>query len=592
MTFLHPWLLAGLLAAGVPLLLHLVQRREPPTVVFPAVRYLVDATREHQRRLRIRHWLLLLLRTLLVVALVLAAAGPTVRRSGVTEHAPGALVLVLDNSLSSAAVVDGTPRLDQLVRAAVAVLARATPADAVWLVLADGAARRGDPATLRAALRDLHATTARLDLGQAVQTAGEVLASEALPGEVLVITDLQASALGAAAPRVPVTVARPEGAVPRNIGVASLAAGSQPWSTDGGQVQVTVVGDSGAQATLSLAAGDRPARQALAEVGGTVQVTVTGAAAGWYALRATIQPDELRLDDQRTLGLRMAPLARANCAPAGRFAEAACDVLRANGRLLPGDDIVLGGFGTSASVVLPPADPASLGAVNRELERRGVAWRFGDPAPAAATDSNGLLAPARLFQRLRLVPSGSGRTGVLVTVAGEPWLVRSGKVLLIASRLDTGWTELPFQAEFVPFIDMLLNRLARGEVASLTVAAGEAGTVPDLVSAAVKGSQRWPLEGGGRFAPPDTGLYYLLQGTDTVGALASNPDPRESILQPASDAQVRALWRGARIVPLDKAASAAFSASARGDLRGPLLWFALVLGLSEVGLASVWGRRA
>ena len=35
MTFLHPWLLAGLLAAGVPLLLHLVQRREPPTVVFP-----------------------------------------------------------------------------------------------------------------------------------------------------------------------------------------------------------------------------------------------------------------------------------------------------------------------------------------------------------------------------------------------------------------------------------------------------------------------------------------------------------------------------------------------------------------------------
>ena len=85
MTFLHPWLLAGLLAAGVPLLLHLVQRREPPTVVFPAVRYLLDATREHQRRLRIRHWLLLLLRTLLIVALVLAAAGPTVRRSGVTE---------------------------------------------------------------------------------------------------------------------------------------------------------------------------------------------------------------------------------------------------------------------------------------------------------------------------------------------------------------------------------------------------------------------------------------------------------------------------------------------------------------------------
>ena len=39
-------------------------------------------------------------------------------------------------------------------------------------------------------------------------------------------------------------------------------------------------------------------------------------------------------------------------------------------------------------------------------------------------------------------------------------------------------------------------------------------------------------------------------------------------------------------------ARAAFSAGAHGDLRGPLLWLALVFGLAEVGLASVWGRRA
>ncbi len=592
MTFLHPWLLAGLLAAGVPILLHLVQRREPPTVMFPAVRYLLDATREHQRRLRIRHWLLLLLRTLLVAALVLAAAGPTVRRTGVTGHAPGALVLVLDNSLSSGAVVDGTPRLEQLVRTADAVLARATPADAVWLVLADGTARRGDPGTLRASLRDLAPSTTRLDLGLAVQAAGEVLAAQPLTGEIIVVTDLQASALSAADPQVPLTVARPSGRVPRNIGVAELATGPQPWSTDGGQVLVTVAGDSGGQVPLSLAAGDRPARQALATVGSAVQVAIPGGPAGWYAVRASVQPDELRLDDHRVLGLRMAPLARAACDGAGRFAAAACDVLRANGRLLPGNDVVLGGYGSAASVILPPADPASLGAVNRELERRGMPWRFGDAAPAATTDSTALLAPVRLFQRLRLVPSGSGRTGVLVTAGGEPWLVRSGSLLLIGSRLDTAWTALPFQADFVPFIDVLLNRLARGEVASLSVVAGDGATVPDLVSAAMKGSERWPLEGGGRFSPPDTGLYVLLQGADTVGMLAANPDPRESMLQQASDRQVRALWRGASVIPLEAAAPAAFSASARGDLRGPLLWLALVLGLAEVGLASVWGRRA
>ena len=80
---------------------------------------------------------------------------------------------------------------------------------------------------------------------------------------------------------------------------------------------------------------------------------------------------------------------------------------------MPGDDIVLGGFGAGASVVLPPADPAALGAVNRELERRGVAWRFGDPAPAGRHRQQQRRSPRRaLFQRLRLVPSGSGRSGV------------------------------------------------------------------------------------------------------------------------------------------------------------------------------------
>src|SRR5215208_390571 len=92
-SFLHPWVLAGLAAAAIPILLHLLAHREPPTVVFPAVRYLVTTTQEHQRRLKLQNWLLLLLRTLLIVLLVLAAAAPSVPRSGVPGHAPRELVL-------------------------------------------------------------------------------------------------------------------------------------------------------------------------------------------------------------------------------------------------------------------------------------------------------------------------------------------------------------------------------------------------------------------------------------------------------------------------------------------------------------------
>jgi hypothetical protein len=86
-------------------------------------------------------------------------------------------------------------------------------------------------------------------------------------------------------------------------------------------------------------------------------------------------------------------------------------------------------------------------------------------------------------------------------------------------------------------------------------------------------------------------VYYLVAGRDTVGAISVNPDARESRLARASDGQARRLWKGARVVPLAEASEVAFSSSSRGDLRGPLLWTALVVGMMEVGLASAWRRR-
>jgi hypothetical protein len=555
------------------------------------VRYLQQATREHQRRLRVQHWLLLLLRTLLVVALVLAAAGPSVPRRGVAGHAPSAMVLIVDNSASSAAVAGGTVRLDLLREAARAVLARATPSDAVWLVTADGVPRRGDPTQLRATLDALTPAPVRLDLGATLSSAGEILASVGGPAEVMVVSDLQRSALTAARVERPVTVLRPGDEPPRNLGISRLEPASQPWSTDGGVVTVHVAGDSGVRAPVRVALEGRSPREALVESGAARPLVLAGAAPGWRALVATLEPDEFRVDDRRAATVRVAPLAQADCSAGGRFAQFACAVLMANGRLGRGREVVVGGFGAVGSVITPPADAASVGALNRELARRGVAWQFGDPLGPGATDSGAVVGRVRVTNRLGLVPRGSGRTGVLATVGGTPWLVRDGAVTLLGSRLDTAWTDLPLTAGFVPFMDLLLNRLARGEYAILDVPVGLAAPVPDLVTSVVHGAVQWPVEGGGRFAPPDTGLYYLLRGTDTLGALAANLDPRESLLAQATDREVRSLWPGAVTGSLGDAAALAFTAGARSDLRGPLLWLALALGLAELALASAWGRR-
>src|SRR5207302_826857 len=75
-TFLHPLALLGLAAAAIPALLHLLERRTPPEAEFPPLRYLRDAERQSARRLRLRHLLLLILRTALVAVIVLAAARP------------------------------------------------------------------------------------------------------------------------------------------------------------------------------------------------------------------------------------------------------------------------------------------------------------------------------------------------------------------------------------------------------------------------------------------------------------------------------------------------------------------------------------
>ena len=199
MSFIHPLALLGLVAAAIPALLHLLQRRVPPELDFPAVRYLSAAERESARRLRLRHLLLLMLRTALIVVIVVAAARPLVHLKGVGgggAHEPTALVVILDNSPSSGAVVDGRLVLDRLRVAAHSSIARTTSADRVWLMLSDGVLRRGTREALLATIDSTRSAWQRLDLVQAVERAARLVEAQPLPGrEVHVLSDLQRTAV-------------------------------------------------------------------------------------------------------------------------------------------------------------------------------------------------------------------------------------------------------------------------------------------------------------------------------------------------------------------------------------------------------------
>lgn len=76
MSFLNATLLAGVLAAAVPVVLHLLARQQPKRVVFPGVAFLTSRLTQQTSRLKIRRWWLLALRVLAVAALAVVLARP------------------------------------------------------------------------------------------------------------------------------------------------------------------------------------------------------------------------------------------------------------------------------------------------------------------------------------------------------------------------------------------------------------------------------------------------------------------------------------------------------------------------------------
>jgi hypothetical protein len=147
MTFLNPLLLIGLAAAAIPVILHLLNLRKLRTIEFSSLQFLKELQKTRIRRLRIRQWLLLLLRTLLVISLVLAFARPALHSSlagFVGTRASTTMIVLVDDS-PSMSVRNETGELFVVARkVATSVLSIARQGDQVY-VLPLSALRRGQP---------------------------------------------------------------------------------------------------------------------------------------------------------------------------------------------------------------------------------------------------------------------------------------------------------------------------------------------------------------------------------------------------------------------------------------------------------------
>ncbi|MEO7522190.1 MAG: VWA domain-containing protein [Gemmatimonas sp.] len=581
MGFLAPALLGLGLFAGVPLLVHLLRRRVGRTVDFPAVRYLERMEQEHSRELKLRHRVLLLLRILAVLALALAAARPIARLAGL-GHAPLALAVVLDNSMSTSAVSDGRAVFDDLRDEARTLVQSLTVDDRGWIVTADGRVVGGTNAALLTSIDAMRPLGGRGDLAGAIRRAAALTASGAPRSRaVALVTDGQANGIANAndsvtsVGNVPLfALVHTRGAV-RNRAVVAAKAEPARWtptgvvtfaiaSPDSAPWRVTLDGRTVARGTAGAGSVHAPAR---------IAQRLGSSTSGWVRGSVETDADELRGDDARWFAVRVAPPPQvAVRGEAGPFLGTALATLVEEKRLARGAE---GSAGTvtvaganATGVRLPvlltaPADPISVGEANRTLARLRIPWRFGGIArdlvltrSAAVRDARGTLdsavtseaarrggnalneVPVRL--RYPLIPSAGGAASLaadtLAMAGGAPWAVAGPDYVLIASPLEPDATDLPLRAAFVPWLLDALSRRLGNDGRVIEAHPGENLTGFDGVSALERPDGTVVSLSSDRLTVPnDAGVYFLRRQATRSGALVVNPEPEESDLGAPAD---------------------------------------------------------
>jgi len=196
--------LAGLLAALIPLVIHLSRSRRTKKMRFSTTRFFTDQFLRSYRMSRIREVVLLVCRMALFALLGFALAQPLLASPSLASLRPGGsrgVVLVLDDSASMGYAEDGKTLFDRARDAAKKVMQGLRPGDSASLVLAGHRADGPQQAFPRPtdklddvlqALDAARPTELTADLTEAIPVAEAQARAAAADGkEVYVFSDLQ-----------------------------------------------------------------------------------------------------------------------------------------------------------------------------------------------------------------------------------------------------------------------------------------------------------------------------------------------------------------------------------------------------------------
>ncbi len=523
MTFLNPLVLLGLAAAAIPILIHLFNFRKPRRVDFSSLQFLREVERQAMRRMRLRQWLLLALRTLAIAFIVLAFARPTVQSEWATlfgARVETASAIVVDNSRSMTLRDSQGELFEQARELASAIAGTHQAGDELFLATTVGgitqrtAFRQAAPA--QDAIAGIVIEPGPTRLSSTLSQVGEALAGAGPRNrEVVLITDLQsatfADSAAAALPEDTRLILLPLGdrrhantAVTDARVVSRVLEPGRPIQIEADLVHYGSDTATGVLASLYVE-GERVAQASADLQPGmpeTVRFTALPRARGWLEATVRLEPDAYEFDNQRFLTLHV-PATRRILVARGtgqdtRFLEAA---LTLGDRASP-----------SASFEITTVDAAAL--AGTALDAYDVVVLVGPQTIASGVqasigrfveDGGGLMVFPNYDQRADLSSLLSGM-GV-----GQYGAIRGG--LDGPPGMQFGRTDLQH-----PLFEGMLEESAQTPRLES----------PDISAAAViqplAGQTLIELDGGQPF------LHESRFGRGTVLTLAVAPDPRWSDL--------------------------------------------------------------
>lgn len=199
LNFLNTAVLAAAAAALFPFLLHLFSKRKVKIVPFSSIAFLKSMQRRQVRAIKIKQLLLLIIRTLIILAVVLAFARPATRGGYLGSHATVSAVVVLDNSASMGLSVKDGRLFDLGRRKARSIINQLQQSDEAAVITTSGDFSRlqgenafGNPAAALEFLNRVDMTDDRADLTRSFDDAVSLLGDRKnLNREIYLISDFQ-----------------------------------------------------------------------------------------------------------------------------------------------------------------------------------------------------------------------------------------------------------------------------------------------------------------------------------------------------------------------------------------------------------------